>query len=402
MKKYMALALVICMMLSLCACGDHTEPTTVPTTAAPTTIPATAPITQPTTQPTVPETTVDVSALPTLSVAAITMITETERSEGDILFEYNYPDVMLTLPNEAITNTVMLELLNRIDSTRTAAEDILGTAGSDYLSFYDVGYDPMRIDPNVLSLYGSQTSYAGGPHPTSECISVTYDLTNGNVLTLGDVLSPNCTAADLTPLVNDVLAKLSEETYLYSDYTATVEERFGQGFGTDQGWYLSNEGLCIYFSPYEIAPYSSGEIVATIPYEDLGGLMRDQFFPVEKSGGAGVVDAIEYNECSLVLYEQFYEVVIDEEGVAVLLTTDGLVYDFTLEYGSWDSDGIVFTPTSTVFAASSLSYCDGVVVRLYIPDVMPNLRLTYTTEEGTFQKYIFQSGKDGSILLLDN
>jgi hypothetical protein len=43
-----------------------------------------------------------------------------------------------------------------------------------------------------------------------------------------------------------------------------------------------------------------------------------------------------------------------------------------------------------------------VILRLFIPDVLSNMRLTYTTDEGTIQKYIFQSGMDGSILLLDN
>lgn len=402
MKKYIAALLCACMALSLCACGDHTEPTTVPTTtAAPTTVPTTAPVTQPTTTPTIPETTVDITTLPTLSVAAITMTTETERSEDGVLFEYTYPNVALVLPDGSVADTVMLELLNRIDATRTAADDITSGANSEILSFYDVNYRPMRIDSNVLSLYGTQTSYAGAAHPYSECVSVTYDLTTGDVLTLEDVLSASCTAADLTPLVINVLDALSEESYLYSDYTATVEERFGQGFGTDQGWYLSNDGLCVYFSPYEIAPYATGVVIATIPYEQLNGLLKDQFFPVEKSGGIGVMNADLFNEADLSLFEQFYDVIIDDEGESVLLTTNGLVYDLTLEYGSWDSEGTVFSPITTVFAASSLSYHEAVMVRLFIPDVMPNLRLTYTTDEGTTQKYIFQSGMDGSILLLD-
>ena len=73
-----------------------------------------------------------------------------------------------------------------------------------------------------------------------------------------------------------------------------------------------------------------------------------------------------------------------------------------LEYGSWSYDGTVFYPSNTVFAASNLSFSEAIVLRLFIPDVMPNMRLTYTTDEGTTQKYIFQSGEDGSILLLDN
>ena len=401
MKRYLAAILCVAMVLSLAACGITPEETTLPTTIpTATTIPVTEPTTEPT-EPTVPETTLDISNLPLLSTAAITLTEETEQAEG-VQFEYRYPNVRLTLQDWAIADTVMLDLLNRIDATRSTADSILSSAGNDMLYFYDVHYDPMRIDPNVLSLYGSESCYAGGAHPSHESISVTYDLTTGKVLLLSDLLNPGCTAADLTPLVIEILDAISQEQYLYSDYTATVEERFGQGLDVEDGWYLSNEGLCIFFSPYEIAPYATGEVKATIPYEKLNGLLRDAFFPVEKSGGVGVVNATLWTEAAQTDFEQFYDVTIDHEGEVILLSTNGLVYDLTLEYGYWDSEGTVFYPTATVFAASSLSFSEAVILRLFIPDVLSNMRLTYTTDEGTIQKYIFQSGMDGSILLLDN
>lgn len=399
MKRYFAALLCLAMVLSLAACGTMPEPATAPTTTVPE--PTTVPVTMPTTEPTVPETTVDTSILPLLFTTVITLTTEVERAE-DVQFEYRYPNVRLDVLSQTVADKVMLDLLNRIDETRATADSILSSAGSDILYFYDVHYDPMRIDPNVLSLYGTNSSYAGGAHPNHESTSVTYDLTTGNVLLLSDLLYPGCSAADLTPLVIDILDTISQEQQLYSDYTAIVEERFGQGLDVEEGWYLSGEGLCVYFSPYEIAPYATGEVKATIPYEKLNGLMRDQFYPVEKSGSLGTVTAQLWNEADQTGFEQFYNVSIDDQGEAILLSTNGLVYDLTLEYSSWDMDGMVFYPSSTVFAASSLSYSDAVILHLYIPDVMSNMRLTYTTNEGVIQKYIFQSGKDGSILLLDN
>ena len=397
MTKHTALILVLCIMLSLAACGSKEPPATVPTTAPVTSAPTTAP----TTEPTVPEPTVDISMLPSLSTATIIMTKEAERAE-QVQFEYTYPNVMLVLSDAAIADTVMVELLNRIDATRSTADSVLSNAGSDVLYFYDVHYDPMRIDPNVLSLYGSKSGYAGGAHPSHESVSVTYDLSTGNVLLLSDLFHTGVSASDLSPLVIEGLDLISQEKQLYSDYTATVEERFGQGLDVEAGWYLSGEGLCIYFSPYDIAPYASGEIQVTIPYEDLNGLLRDQFFPVEKSGGAGVVSAQLLSQAQQTDFGQQYNISIDEEGEAILLSTNGLVYDVMLEYGSWSYDGTVFYPSNTVFAASNLSFSEAIVLRLFIPDVMPNMRLTYTTDEGTTQKYIFQSGEDGSILLLDN
>lgn len=54
LKRFLALALALAMVLGLTACGDKPEPTTVPTTApteAPTTEPTTEPTTVPTTEP---------------------------------------------------------------------------------------------------------------------------------------------------------------------------------------------------------------------------------------------------------------------------------------------------------------------------------------------------------------
>lgn len=399
MRRYIATILCLTMVLCLAACGKTPAETTVPATNA--SAPATVPITAPVTEPTVPETTIDITTLPLLSTVAITLTEELEIADG-VQFEYSYPNVRLALPDPAIADTVMLDLLNRIDATRSTADNILSNAGQDQKHFFKVHYDPMRIDPNVLSLFGGESSFTGGAHPYHESTAVTYDLTNGRVLLLSDLLYPSCKADDLTPLVIEILAAISQQAHLYSDYTATVEERFGQGLDVDDGWYLSNEGLCIFFSAYDIAPYATGEVIATIPYEKLNGLMQDQFFPVEKSGGVGVVTAQLWDTAQQAEFEQHYNVTIDAEGETILLSTNGLVYDLTLELGQWDMDGVNFYPEATVFAVSSLSFSDAVILKLFIPDVMSNMRLTYTTDAGTTQKYIFQSGEDGSILLLDN
>ena len=394
MKKYMALALI----LTLCLSGCNTSK---PLPTEPSTTAATLPSTAPTTVPAIPETTQPQLEIPHLPLSAVTTTTITEIAPDGVQFEYSYPNIHLHLSDPSITDMVSLELLNRIDATRTAAKEVMDSADDQGAYFYTVRYDPARVDPGVLSLFGSHTSYGGGMHPNTECVSVTYDLTTGDVLQLTDILTLDCTAADLSPLVVDALAALAEETYLYSDYPTVVEERFGQDLGEDSGWYLSNDGLCFYFSPYEVAPYASGTVTAVIPYERLVGLLRDAYFPLEKSGAVGDVDAVLFGQTDPDQFEQFAEVVIDKEGEAVLLHTEGLVYDVTIEYGEWNSEGTVFTPTSTVFAAASLTPYDGVLLQAYFPDVMPILRLNYTTDEGTIQKYIFQSGKDGSILLLD-
>ena len=373
MTKHTALILVLCMMLSLAACGSKEPPATVPTTAPVTSAPTTAP----TTEPTVPEPTVDISMLPSLSTATIIMTKEAERAE-QVQFEYTYPNVMLVLSDAAIADTVMVELLNRIDATRSTADSVLSNAGSDVLYFYDVHYDPMRIDPNVLSLYGSKSGYAGGAHPSHESVSVTYDLSTGNVLLLSDLFHTGVSASDLSPLVIEGLDLISQEKQLYSDYTATVEERFGQGLDVEAGWYLSGEGLCIYFSPYDIAPYAAGTITATIPYSQLNGILRDEFFPAERGNSGGSIIQAPFQTAQLDQFQQFTEVILDRNAEVYLLYTDGQLFDVTLETGTYSEKYDSFTPLSTVFACEALSMNDAIMVQS--DDV---LRLTYQSGDST-------------------
>ena len=184
-------------------------------------------------------------------------------------------------------------------------------------------------------------------------------------------------------------------------FEVTIRNRLETNVNFDEDWYFSNEGLCFCFSPYEIAPYSSGTIVVTIPYEKLTGVMDDSFFPAERSTVYGEVTASRFQDTDQSSLTQIAEVILDREGEMLFLYTDKKVDQVTLELGQWDQDGVVFTPTCAVFATQALTPGDAIMVQTQIPDVMPTLRLSYVSGDETITRYISQSGEDGSILLLE-
>lgn len=405
MKKFLLTALCLCLMLSFAGCSEPPVETSAPTTtAAPaeTTVPET----------TLPETTAatepPVNQLP-MTAISLTRHTETETAEdGTVIFEYVYQDVRLIHSDPAAAEKVTLELLNRMDSTRAGANEVLDYAkinysgsGNWYPYSYGILYAPTRIDQGLLSLFGNQSVFQGGMHGSTLCVSVNYDLTTGETLMLGDILSQDCTADVICRLVVDALYEIKDEKYIYDDYSATVEDQFAGNFRNDDGWYLSQTGLCFYFSPYEVAPYASGVITAEIPYSALTGILLDQYFPAEQIPAPGTVEASLLADAKLEDFTQLTEVILDKEGEEILLHTDGLVYDISIDTGTWNADGTVFTMDQGVFAASSLSPGDGILVQASIPDTMPNLRLRYRAEGEIVTVYISQSGKDSSILLLE-
>lgn len=101
-------------------------------------------------------------------------------------------------------------------------------------------------------------------------------------------------------------------------------------------------------------------------------------------------------------YQNRAEITLDEDGAVVCITTGKELTDIVLEYGNWDMDGVVFTPEQKIFFSESMSPETILVLHTYFSDVMPNIRITYKTKSGTeFSHFLFQSGMDGSIMLMD-
>ena len=396
MKKILSILLCIAVLLCLPACKDTDE--TVPTTTQ--AIPAT------TAESMLPEETLPQVDLPDIPVAAVTLTPTTEAEilpDGTVLFEYNYPTIHLSLPDGEMAETVMLDFLNRIDATRTEAQQVKEAAEEFYTGkagwntyFYNLTYSPMRIDAGILSLYGIESSYSGGMHPNHNACAVNYDLTTGKALKLRHILTADASADKLTSLICSVLAQ--EANILFSDYALCVEDRFAGDFGADEQWYLSDDGLCFFFSPYEIAPYNAGTIIAELPYEALTGILLDDFFPHETviTKGTIRVQALE-DLAGLNNYSNYSEITLDSGGTSVLINTNSLVYQVKVELGEWNADGTVFTPYSTVFAANAMNRDDAIILKASLSEGLPNIRIQFTSEEMT-QAY-FLSLHNGNAAL---
>ena len=396
MKKILSILLCTAVLLCLPACKDTDE--TVPTT--------TQAIAVTTSESTLPEETLPQVDLPHIPVAAVTLTPTTEAEilpDGTVLFEYNYPTIHLALPDGEMAETVMLDFLNRIDATGTQAQQVkeaaeefyTGTAGWNTY-FYNLTFSPMRIDAGVLSLYGMESSYSGGMHPNHNACAVNYDLTTGKALKLRHILTADASADKLTSLICSVLAQ--EADILFSDYALCVEDRFAGDFGADEQWYLSDTGLCFFFSPYEIAPYNAGTIIAELPYEDLTGILLDDFFPHETVITKGTIrlQALE-DLAGLNNYSNYSEITLDSGGTSVLISTNSLVYQVKVELGEWNADGTVFTPYSTVFAANAMNRDDAIILKASLSEGLPNIRIQFTSEEMT-QAY-FLSLHNGNTAL---
>lgn len=387
MKKTICLLTVFCLLFVLVGCKRPTAPTTQPTTSG----------------------TEDSSGAPEqeqmYAVAVPTVSESVTADDGTLLFTYTHQNMMLTLPDPDVARKVIIDFLSRIDTTRSTADATLTAARNAYTGtanwtpyLCSITYSPTRIDQGVLSLSGSNIIYSGTSHPDRISVSANYDLITGDVLTLGSIMSSKAQAADFCQLVLNVLAQSQKDLYLYDGYEATVRQRFTRDVSQDQDWYFTQTGLCFYFAPYEIAPYSSGVIVAEIPYEKLSGLLHDSYFPPERVTAGGTIQITPMEKTDLNAYSQIAEMVLDSNGPMVFLHTEGLIWDVEITTGTWNSMINEFTVNYSPLLCHSLSPGDAIMVQTLFTGTDHALRLTYSTGSATVVHYLAQ--RDGTVQLV--
>lgn len=119
----------------------------------------------------------------------------------------------------------------------------------------------------TLSTYYDQYEYTGGAHGITLRSSDTFNLQNGNIIKLENLFEDNLNYEDL--LIKKIQTQadknLLENPGIYFDnYKKLIVENFNKN-----NFYLTPKTVDIYYQHYDIAPYSTGIVVFSIPYENL-------------------------------------------------------------------------------------------------------------------------------------
>jgi len=125
----------------------------------------------------------------------------------------------------------------------------------------------------VISLYFDQYEYAGGAHGLTVRYSDTWDLQKSKRMDLSELFPHRTNYRDfvihaIDKQIETEIAK-GNSTY-FEDYSKLVRENFKAN-----NFYLTKEGVVIYFQQYDIAPYSSGLPTFVIPYGPGGATIPE-------------------------------------------------------------------------------------------------------------------------------
>jgi len=122
----------------------------------------------------------------------------------------------------------------------------------DALFTYEITYN----QDGVISLYHDEYIYSGGAHGTAVRQSETWNIKDGCRIYLyqfaGD---PSAFRAEILGAIREQIALQSEtgENMYFENYPELISEHFNP-----ESFYLTPEGLVIYYQQYDIAPYASG------------------------------------------------------------------------------------------------------------------------------------------------
>lgn len=377
MKKLLCLLLALCLVFTFIGCRRKKNP------------PANeGGNVNPTTQNSINSNQTNANTkLVAVSVPAVTETTT--HDNGTTLFQYTYQNISLVLDKPDVADKITLDFLNRVDTTTELAHATAEMAKSAYNSgrywtpyLYHITYSPTRIDSDVLSFFGNNVVYSGAGHPEHTCVSASYDLNTGDVLTLASIMNKDATTDAICNLVLSGLSDIATGNYLYDNYKETVKQRFATDASQDEAWYFTQEGLCFYFAPYEIAPYSSRVISVEIPYGKLTGILHSDYLPLTQNQGTGTVTVKPFESVNLDNFSHIAEIVTNREGQMYMAGTDGTVQDVRILHTDKDN-------SFTVFAANRLTAGDGIMIQADA-DTLQKMKLTYKSNNQTITQALPQ------------
>lgn len=291
-------------------------------------------------------------------------------------------------------NSSLAELYVRFGAdaeyTRRVAED--QTDGEQIALSYYCAPSVTRCDTRVLSAVFDVSQDIGGIHADSTRTSRSYNADNGSLLTLADIAKNEEQLK--TFIKNYVIGLAAGDDYkeggvsiLFDDFESTINDLVDAG----ANWYFSDGGLVFYANPYDIAPYSRGVLLFEIPYSALEEFIDEGFMPVEYEGENGMLLADDGDKLDRSSLNILGTVTVDEDGQSVVLSAEETVYNVK-----------IYTSGRMLWQRNYLTTGEGVEVKSFIPDAQPSIAVSYELADGTeIVRGIFQSGKDGSILLVD-
>lgn len=272
------------------------------------------------------------------------------------------------------------QLLERAQEYYRDQKDIFYT----FSNYLNMGI--ARHDDHILSILVVNSAYSGGAHPITLQTSFNLDMKTKECLKLEDIVEESAIDEMHELLISGLKKDFSNlgGEILYDDYMDIVQNSMEYGNLT-QYWYFNHNGIVIYYNQYEIAPYAAGIIKVEIPYRELKGILKEEYFPEACEDDSS--DVILKEECSGC---QKTPVQVGE-GSSLMVGAEGSVHQVQLSEITW-LDG---TPVSKrmLLSVSEMDQDDLIEITGEIQDDNQSLSIEFQNGDGESKIYYIKDNK---------
>lgn len=218
-----------------------------------------------------------------LSANDIFTIEEKTDNENNKFFKadikYPYLKIKSNYNKKDDTQTKIIQNINStISNTLTTAKDKIEKDSEEYKKSYEAdsnkdntikyqyeaiyNYKIAYNKNNILSIPLTMYEFTGGAHGLTNIKSFNYDLVKEKELKLEDLFKANSNYKEvINNHIKEEISKQPENYFQGQDGFSSIKD--------NQDFYISDEGIVIYFSLYDIAPYSSGIPMFTITWDEI-------------------------------------------------------------------------------------------------------------------------------------
>ena len=221
--------------------------------------------------------------------------------EGKVLCTGSYPEIVLSdeykekYPklSESINNYNETNCFgttsNISEYAAWALEDTYNTEG-----YFDTKTaDIVRFDDHLFTIFEISSSFTGGAHPNHYSYATNYDPATGDILRLDKVLDDSSLLSDgiRTELEKTYPRIMEEVDSFYFPEEGQDPDQFVQKLRDDTyTWTIDDKGLNIFFSPYEIASYATGDLQVVLSSKEYPDLVKADYMLDQPQDLASIVN----------------------------------------------------------------------------------------------------------------
>lgn len=194
-------------------------------------------------------------------------------NQYDILtenFVENSDKLEIDIKYPIVQNMADIDVQKKVNESINETVDVykkLYYPDDEFKQTINVNYDLMRKTEDTLSIRFFISLYTeGAAHPNNLIDGVTFDLNTGNNLALDDLFKEDVNYKEkLNKILNDKVNALGYE--LFEPYKGIEEE---------QGFYLTNNSLVIYYQEYVYTPHAIGPLLLEVSLDEISDILYRQ------------------------------------------------------------------------------------------------------------------------------